>query len=228
VLADSHAAAVKRGWTNIEEGFPATQITFFAGTSTEWNSVRGLDGKLVSTSPSLREQFLRSARATEVGSDFDAYVVYSIGLAISFALKRWVKQEQKDWAAHRDAVATHVRTTNCAHVLGELRRIADKPVLLVAAPFQPRDYCLFSPVIDDDTAAKIRADFFAQCQALARDHKAAFFPQPKRSWAPNGVTTQMMFASPALPDGRDDRRHCNPAYGAILMRGILESGFGAG
>lgn len=227
VLSDSHAAALKQGWSQIEEDFPETRLTFFAGTSTEWNTVRALEGKLVSTSPVLRDQFRRSGRGSEIADAFDAYIVYSIGLAISFALKQWVKQEQKDWDAHRTAAAMHVQTTNCAYALGQLRKITARPVLLIAAPFQPRDFCLFSPSIDDEAAAKIRGDFFAQCEALAKDHGASFFPQPQRTWAPNGVTTKMKFASPALPDGREDRRHCTPRYGAILMRAVLKSGFGS-
>jgi hypothetical protein len=226
VLADSHAAAIKLGWPMIEEDFPDVHPTFFAGTSTEWNTVRAVDGKLVSASPMLKDQFRRSGRGSEIPGDFDAYIVYSIGLAISVALKQWVKQEQKDWEAHRAAVAMHVRTTNCAHTLGQLRKITAKPVLLIAAPFQPHAHCLFSPSLDDEAAAKIRETFFAECEALAADHGAAFFPQPQRTWAPNGVTTKMKFASTERPDGREDRRHCTPRYGAILMRAVLESGFG--
>ena len=227
VLADSHAAALKRGWPLIEDDFPGTELTFFAGTSTEWSNLRAADGKLVPTSKVLRGQFGRSAQGeTEISGDFDAYLLCSIGLAISFALKQWVRQEQRDWPAHREAVARQARHTNCALVLAMLRKITAKPVLLIAAPFQPRDYCLFSPAIDDDAAAKIRGDFFAECEALAADHAATFLPQPKKTWAPNGVTTRMQFASPELPDGREDRRHCTPRYGAIVLRAVLESGFG--
>ncbi|MBV9992803.1 MAG: hypothetical protein JOZ72_16105 [Alphaproteobacteria bacterium] len=226
VLADSHAAALRRGWSLIEEEFPGTALTFFAGTSGEWNSLRLDDGKLAPTSPILQEHFARSARKPAIADDYDAYLVCSIGLAISFALKQWLQQDRQDWPLHRAAVARHIRNTNCAHALALLRKITAKPVLLMAAPFQPQDYCLFSPSLDDETTTRIRTEFFEECEALAARNRATFFRQPKRTWAPNGVTTQMQFASLSLPDGRDDRRHCNPRYGALVLRRVLESGFG--
>src|SRR5690349_2535471 len=97
VLSDSHAASLKRGWSLIEEDFPGTELTFFAGTSGEWNSLRAVDGKLVPESAILREQFGRSAHGmTEIADEFDAYIVCGMGLAISVALKFWARLETKD------------------------------------------------------------------------------------------------------------------------------------
>lgn len=227
VLADSHAAALRRGWSLIEDSFPETALTFFAGTSGEWKSLRLADGKLAPTSPILQEHFDRSAHKPAITDDYDAYIVCSIGLAISFALKQWLQQGQQDWPLHRTAVARHIGNTNCAHALALLRKITAKPVLLMTAPFQPRDFCIFSPSLDDATTTRIRTEFFEECEALATRHKATFFRQPKRTWAPNGVTTKMEFASPSLPDGREDRRHCTPRYGALVLRRVLETGFDA-
>lgn len=224
VLADSHAAALRRGWLLIKDDFPGTELTFFAGTSTEWNSLRVADGKLVPESRVLRDQFGRSAGGmTEIADAFDAYLVCGLGLTISTALKTWLRLEIKDWPMLRTAIAWHIGNITCAHVLATLREITAKPVLLLAAPFQPREFCAFSPTIGDETAAAIRTIFFEECEKLAANRKAAFFPQPKRTWAANGVTTKMKFANPDLPDGKEDRRHCTPEYGAIVVRAALES-----
>jgi len=224
ILADSHAAALKRGWSLIQDDFPGTELTFFAGTSGEWNSLRVIDGKLVPESAVLREQFARSAHhVTEIADDFDAYLICGIGLAISPALKFWLRQEKKEWPMLRTAVAWHISNINAAHVLAALREITAKPILLLAGPFQPRAFCLFSPSINSESAAAIRTIFFEECEALAAKHEATFFPQPKKTWAPNGVTTKMRFANPDLLDGKEDRRHCTPEYGAIILTDILEN-----
>ena len=223
VLADSHAAALRRGWSLIEDDFPGTELTFFAGTSAEWNSLRVVDGKLVPASALLREQFGRSANGlTEIADEFDAYLICGIGLSIPVALKFWLRLETKDWQMLRTGVAWHISNINCAHVLAALREITAKPVLLLPSPFQPRDFCIFSPSIDGEAAAAIRTVFFEECEALAMKHKAVFFPQPKRTWAANGVTTKMKFANLKLADGSEDRRHCTPEYGAIVLRAVLE------
>jgi len=223
VLSDSHAASLKRGWTIIKADFSGTELTFFAGTSGEWNSLRAVDGKLVPESAVLREQFARSVhRKAEIADEYDAYIICSIGLAISSALKTWVRQDPKDWAMHRAIVAAHIQHTNCAHVMATLREITTKPVLLILGPFQPKKFCLFSPSIASEDAAAIRRIFFEECGALAAKHGAMFIPQPETTWAPNGVTTKMKFANPEPLNGQEDRRHCTPEYGAIVLRDVLE------
>lgn len=228
VLADSHAAALKRGWASVKSEYPETDLTFFAGTAAEWGSMRVVDGQLAPESAILREQFGRTTHGmTEIAGDFDAYLICSLGLAISFALKLCARQEQKDWANLRTAVAWHIANGHCAHVLGRLREITAKPTLLLAAPFQPRKFCAFSPSLDQETSVAARTIFFEECEALAAKHNAAFLPQPKSTWAVNGVTTRMKFASQELLNGKEDRRHCTAEYGAIVLKSVFARGFAA-
>jgi hypothetical protein len=103
-----------------------------------------------------------------------------------------------------------------------LHEITAKPVLLIASPFQPQKFCLFSQSIDDESATAVRTIFFEECEALATKYGAAFAPQPEETWAENGVTTKMEFANPDLLNGQEDRRHCTAEYGAIVLTDILK------
>ncbi|HTT98339.1 MAG TPA: hypothetical protein VMF58_09840 [Rhizomicrobium sp.] len=229
MLADSHAAALKHGWSLIEKDFPGTEFTFFPGTiKSEWSSLRAIDGKLVPQSPVLREHFARCVhRKSEIEDEYDAYLICGITLSIAITLKTWLGLEDKDWATHRAIVAARIGAGNAAHVLAVLREITTKPVLLLAAPFQPRAFCLFSPSLDAETAATIRTIFHEECERLAARHGAKFFAQPRETWAANGVTTKMRYANKQPVNGREDRHHCTAEFGAIVLRAVLEQGFAA-
>jgi hypothetical protein len=222
LMGDSHAAAIKRGWTRIESDHSQTEIVFFAGDKGEWHNVRAENGKLVADSARLREQFGRSAKGVEeIAADFDAYIVCSLGLGILMPLGFWASGQYPDWSSYRAAVTAFVRHSGAAHILAELRKITHAPALLSAAPFQPQDFCKWSPSLDAQTTARIRTLFEDECRALAAGHAAIFVPQPEETIAPNKVTTKMEFAAISSDPSREDTRHCNADYGAIVLAGIL-------
>ena len=224
LMGDSHAAALKRGWTRIAGDFPGTGITFFAGDKSEWHSVRAVDGKLVPASARLREQFVRSTKdVEEIPSDFDAYIVCGLDLGILMPLGFWASGLYPDWESYRAAVNAFVRHCGAAHILTELRKITAAPVFVAAAPFQPQAFCKWSPSLEAATSARLRALFEDECKALAADHGAVFVPQPEETIAPNRVTTKMAFAAPSRDTGREDTRHCNENYGAIVLANVLKA-----
>ncbi|SRR5579862_6870252 len=224
LMGDSHAAALKRGWTRIAGDFPGTEITFFAGDKAEWHNVHAAEGKLVPASARLREQFVRSTKdMEEIASDFDAYIVCSLDLGILMPLGFWASGRYPDWESYRAAVNALVRHSGAAHILTELRKIATAPALLAAAPFQPQGFCKWSPSLDDATTARLRALFESECEALAADHAALFVPQAEETIAPNNVTTKMEFAARSRTAEREDTRHCNDDYGAIALAKILSA-----
>jgi hypothetical protein len=223
LMGDSHAAALKRGWQQIAGGFPDVEITFFAGDKAEWHNVHARGGKLVADSARLREQFGRSAVGVEeIPADFDAYIVASLGLGMLMPLGFWASGRYPDWSAYKDAVRAFVRHSGAAHILDELRKITEAPALLSAAPFQPQGFCKWSPSLDTATCAKLRALFEDESAALAREHAAIFVPQPEETLAANGVTTKMEFAAISRDPSREDTRHCNGDYGALVMASILK------
>jgi hypothetical protein len=224
-MSDSHAGALKHGWTRIAQRFGQAEITFFAGHSFDWSSIRAAEGKLVPGTERLRQEFARSAQGLEeIDAGYDAYVLCGLGLAISFPLRLWTHHEQPDWESYRAAVAANIRGTRLAHVLARLRQITQARALVLAGPFQPRAFCKSSPLLDRETALKLRANFVRECEALARAHAARFLSQPDETLAPNGVTTRMTFAAASGDPEREDQRHCNADYGAVAMRHVLEAG----
>lgn len=224
-MGDSHASALKRGWLRIQNDFPETEITFFAGDKAEWHNVHAMGGKLVPDSARLREQFARSTKGVEeISPDFDTYIVCSLNLGILMPLGFWASGQYADWESYRAAVNAFVRHSGAAHILTELRKIAAAPALVAAAPFQPQAFCKWSPSFDDATSARLRALFEHECEALCADHAAIFVAQAEETIAQNRVTTRTEFAAVSRDPAREDRRHCNEEYGAIALAKILKAG----
>ena len=227
LMGDSQLAALKKGWLSVAQHFPKIEITFFAGQNDNWSSIQIVDGKLVPGSEQLRESFRRSSRhLEEIDASFDAYVLCGFKLAISWPLRLWTYHEHTDWSAYQTAVSNYVRNTLFAQVLAKLRKITDAPVVMLAGPHQPNAYCKASPLLDNETAAKLNANFIRECESLAAVHNARLVTQSEETLAPNGVTTQMKFAYVPTEPGRLDFRHCNAEYGAIAMPHILKTGLG--
>jgi len=226
-MGDSHLGALNLGWRRVATHFPEIEITFFAGQDAEWSSIHVVDSRLVPGSEKLRESFKRSTRGLEdIHANFDAYVLTSLKLAISFPLRLWTHHEHADWNSYQTAVAGHVHDTVLAHVLARLREITDAPVVVMAGAHQPSAFCKASPRLDNETAAKLQANFIHECEVLAAAYNARLVTQPEETLATNGVTTQMRFANASADSGRVDLRHCNAEYGAIAMCHILKTGLG--
>jgi hypothetical protein len=225
-MGDSQLGALKQGWRSEAQRFPDIEITFFAGQNPEWSGIRIVDGRLTPGSEKLRESFKRSARdLEEIDANFDAYILCGFNLVISRPLRLWTYHEHADWNAYQTAISYYVRNTLFAKVLAKLRKITDAPVVMLAGPHQPSAYCKASPLLDNETAAKLNANFIRECESLAAAHNARLVTQSEETLAPNGVTTQMKFAYVPKP-GQLDFRHCNADYGAIAMRHILKTGLG--
>jgi len=225
VIGDSQLGALKKGWLSEAPLFSEIEITFFAGQNAEWGSIHIVDGKLAPGSEPLREAFKRSARGPkEIDADYDAYILYGLNLAISYPLRLWTYHEHADWNAYQAAVSDYVHNTLFAQVLVKLREITEAPIVVLAGPHQPHDYCKASPLLDNETAAKLHANFIRECETLATAYNARLVTQLEETLAPNGVTTQMKFANIPKEPGRIDLRHCNAEYGAIAMRHILKTG----
>jgi hypothetical protein len=221
LMGDSQAGALKLGWNRIHGEFPDVEITFFAGRSTDWHSVTVSDRKLVPGAEHLRDQLRRSSRGLEeISADYDAYIVCGLGLGFGKPLGLWTDRACTDIDSYRTDVAAFVRRSGCAHVLTKLREITAAPALILPAPFQ---HAATAPSLDGAVAAELRRVFLGECEALAALHKAILVAQPAQTVAPDGISTRMEFAAPAVPDApRRDRYHCNEDYGALVMANILE------
>lgn len=225
LMGDSQLGALKLGWRSEAKRFPEIEITFFAGQNDNWNGIQIVDGKLVPDSEQLRASFNRSSRGMEeIDASYDAYVLCSFKLAISYPLRLWTYHEHTDWNAYQTVVSNYVRNTLLAKVLAKLREITIAPIAMLAGPHQPHAYCKASPLLDDETAAKLNANFIRECESLAAAYNARLVIQAEETLAPNGVTTQMKFAYIPKDLGQLDFRHCNPEYGAIAMPHILKAG----
>jgi len=227
LMGDSQLGALKMGWRSVAQQFPEIEITFFAGQNADWSGIQIVDGRLAPGSEKLREAFKRSTRGLEeIDASYDAYVLCGFKLVISYPLRLWTYHEQADWNAYQTAVSHYVRNTLFAKVLAKLRKITDAPVIMLAGPHQPNAYCKASPLLDNEMAAKLNANFIRECESLAAAHNARLITQSEETLAPNGVTTQMKFAYVPTDPDRLDFRHCNAEYGAIAMPHILKIGLG--
>lgn len=221
LMGDSQAGALKLGWMRIQDEFPDVEITFFAGRSTDWHGVTVSGRTLVAGSEHLREQLRRSSRGLgEIAAGYDTYVVCGLGLGFGKPLGLWTDRVCADWDSYRTEVAAFVRRSGCAYILAKLREITAAPALFLPAPFQ---HAATAPSLDGAVAARLRAVFLGECEALAALHKAILVAQPAETLAPNGISTRMEFAAPAIPNApRRDRYHCNEDYGALVMANILK------
>jgi len=227
LMGDSQLGALKMGWRSVAQHFREIEITFFAGQNADWGGIQIVDGTLAPSSENLREAFKRSTRGREeIDASFDAYILCGFNLAISRALRLWTYHEHVDWNAYQIAVSYYVSNTLFAKVLAKLRKITDAPVVMLAGPHQPNAYCKASPLLDNEMAAKLNANFIRECESLAAAHNARLVTQSEETLAPNGVTTQMKFAYVPKEPGKLDFRHCNAEYGAIAMPHILKTGLG--
>jgi hypothetical protein len=226
IMGDSHVAALKLGWPLIESEFAGAEPTFFVGTNVEWRSVSASDGKLTPHTEALRKQFAASSNGqTQIEAGFDAYAVYGLGLGIGRFLNGALAAPNiADIAQHH--IRKKLRLTTAANVLAMLRSITSARVILVAVPYQPADFNTAVPQLTSEVRGLISAVFLQECESLARDHHVEFMPQPRSTVSADLVTTKMEYARRETKAGVADHIHCNPQYGALVLRQILEAAVG--
>jgi hypothetical protein len=226
IMGDSHVTALKLGWPLIESEFANTEPTFFAGTNVEWRNVGVRDGQITPHSEALRNQFAASSNGhTQINAGFDAYAVNGLGLGIGrFLSAALAAQDIADIAQQH--MRKKLRLTTAANVLAMLRGITSARVFLLPAPYQPAEFSTAVTQLTREVRSMISTLFLQECRSLARDHQVEFMPQPYSTVSGDLVTTKMEYARRETRAGLADHVHCNPQYGALVLRQILESAVG--
>jgi hypothetical protein len=235
VIGDSHAAALRAGWGHLRTEFPDIDLTFFAAMIQHMEAFRLGEEELIATTDDLRKRMkLTSDGKTLVHNDYDAYLICGLGLKHALVMRVHADLRGKTGITENyfdvtlpAAVEDAVRGTLAMRILNMLQQITGAPILLIPQPAKADDDGV-SPDIQSGTLENLRrglAIFDAACTTLIEKRGASYLPQPRETFAKNGVTTKAAYATaPArleVTKAGVDRSHMNGAYGAILLRAAL-------
>lgn len=238
IIGDSHAAALKTGWTAIAAEYPGVEPTFFAARTELMESLEVAGNALVATPP-LRKRFkLTSGGQAEIRNTYDAYAI--CGLRISCALAVQVQKafeaKQKGGAASPEsstddvlvkAIEDSLQMTMGIRMLDMVRQITDATAIVIPQPSRAEIDAPVSdsPVNPSKNMRWILPVFQTACVRLARQRKASFLPQPAETLSETSLATKATYArSPSRLDTEktgEDRSHMNSEYGAIVLREAL-------
>lgn len=235
LIGNSHLAALKRGWPEIKAAFPGVVLDFYGSAGVTLH-LEVCGGKLVALDAKVQRRLaMTSAKSGEIEPVYDAYVVCGLSLKPMLAIKAYIAKfgelrtsgrvtaaNIEDLAA---AMGSALRGSLAVDVMSKLRRITDAPIFLIATPLAAyeRNVGLWKKMKHQET--RVAAALDKTCRKLALDFSATFVPQPAETIAANGLTTRPEFY--LLPvyqvkDEKADHTHMNPAFGAIVLRDVLE------
>lgn len=237
LIGNSHVANLKLGWPEVEPDFPDYSLVFFASDGLSMH-VEISDGKLVAPESGIRARMAMTSKTDgDIAPIYDAYVVCGLGLSSLRAILTMSRTMAARRLAGLKTPATVedialgmeqlMRDAIAIDILSKLRHLTQQPIFLIATPLTAHER---HPEIWDKMDAQKRLDFVAAayhlaCTQVAREYDAVFVPQPAETVGPNVLTTRPEFYRLPLEQvllEKVPHTHMNPAFGAIVLRDVLE------
>jgi len=238
IIGDSHTAALKRGWETLRMEWADIELEIFSASRTllEYIAVEG--NTLVATDRRLRNYFAHSSGGkTEIAPDYDVYVLCGLGLSphnVTYVYNRCrafhhalePKLPLVSGAMLRAAIASQLDVSDAFRMLRTLRQITGAPALLIASPLPARARTKeFWPEVEKNgDVSDLLSVFRSVCASVLREMNAEFIRQPEETLADECATRDEFGrnAERLFPGHPDDYSHMNGAYGAIILRAVLE------
>lgn len=241
MIGDSHAAALKIGWTAIQREFPETQLVFFASGA---NSMQGLTvsaGYLIPSEPVLRQRIVQSSGGREaIANDFAGYILCGLGFAPARAVH--LSEAYRVESSYRDsrcpisdecfqyAVEGILRRSLATETLLKLREITPAPIAVIASPMRSETdpYPIF-PVPEQAQESghenQIAALFVSAAYRVAQELDFKFFPQPTITLKSPLYTRELYSRAANIKPHEtvldSHHIHMNGKYGSEVLRSIL-------
>ena len=234
LIGNSHVAALKLGWPQVQARFPATDLVFFASAGLSI-TFEVQDGKLVCPDPRIRKRLaLTSGGEGDVAPVYDVYVLCGLELSSMRAFRAYAAKRRAEGAKVGRTVDDFVaamkpalRDTIAIEVAAKLRTLTDAPIFAIATPLpaQERHVELWDRLKSLGLEATVAQSYDIACSDVAGEQGATFLPQPAETVGENGLTTRNRFYL-LRPDQvaaeKSLHTHMNPDYGAIVLRDALE------
>ena len=245
VLGNSHVAALRLAYTQIQDRPPGLVLEFLASGQAGLAEIALDRGDLIATSPRTAADFLRfGARARIPLAEYDFFLIVGLGFNVYGleplyreyrcpGLNGWQSAHPKrslvSEAAMRQMIAAPLRSCLSGRVAALLRQGSDKPIFQQAQP-RPAETLLLQKHYPSLRRAVARGDaqalstLFEQAAALAcLDH---YLPQPPET-RHKGLLTAVAYtenaprltADPARlqRQAANDFLHANGVYGARML-----------
>jgi hypothetical protein len=237
LIGNSHVGALKLGWPEIEAQFPGFTLDFYA-TAGQSMELEVHDGRLVpATEPVRKRLAVTSGKNGDIEAGYDAYVVCGLTLSAMRALHAYNTRftELRQAGRHKTAgiedfapaMELALRGAIAVDVAAKLRRITQAPVFLIATPYgaHVRHEHLWERLSARGHDEIVERAYDMACRKIAGESSVTFVPQPAETVDSNGFTTReafFLFPLDYVRNERAEHTHMNAAFGAIVLRDVLE------
>lgn len=237
LIGNSHIAALKLGLPQIQPLFPGFALDFYACAG-EALELKISGGKLVAATDHIRSRLaVTSGKSGDIEPIYDAYVLCGLTLSAMRAIRayniklmelRSIGQAKTATVADfAQAMEPALRLSLAVDIAAKLRELTQAPIFLIATPFAAyeRHADLWQKLATRRLEAHVAQAYEMACNTVAQDLSATFVPQPAETVGGNGLTTREEFYLLPLEQVRMEKAphtHMNPAYGAIVLRDVLE------
>lgn len=235
LLGNSHLAALKLGWPQIEADYPGMTLDCYASAGDSLDLV--VSGNHIEpANEGVRARLAHtSGKSGDIEPGYDAYVV--CGLLLSFVRAMRVYREKTAELrssgmapaaakeAGIDAVCDALRPLLFADVLAKLREITAAPIFLIGTPLPALERHPNLENAGEKMRASFRAAYETASGRIAKEFKAQFLRQPQETVGPIELTTRSEFYLLGTEYVRTEKAvhaHMNAAYGAIVLKDVLE------
>jgi len=242
LIGNSHLGCLKLGWDEIATRHSDTKVTFFGTPRRTILHLRARQHRLVPTTESVETSFMRTSDGLSVIDPqlYDAFVI--CGLTVSSVLVMGLAcRYTPDSLSHLSerhlvsddffkAILAEMNQASAGYKTAKrLRRITDKPILILPPPMPSEQITLKQPRLtkfqQDESGTRLATLVQEAVESLDKD-VAEFVWQPQQTLA-HGVFTQHEFStnsSRLLTDEKhsdDDAIHMNGEFGAAALTDIL-------
>lgn len=237
LIGNSHVANLKKALPGVAPDFPDIETVFFAseGVSMELEIV---DGKLRGRVQHVRDRMaMTSGTDGDIAPVHDAYVACGLTLSSMRAIRAFQRvlkelppgERGKVFEAEEVAqiMAPAIRASLAIDIAAKLRAIGAAPVFVIATPLTAyeRHADLWQGWEKRNRVAMLEAAYTLACHGAAQAHGAVFVPQPPQTIGPNVLTTRPEFYLTSPQEVKLEaahHAHMNTAFGAIVLRDVLE------
>lgn len=235
LIGNSHVGALKLGWPLIEADFPGMDLDFYASAGASLDLVVS-GGHIEPASEGVRARLAyTSGKSGDIEPGYDAYVVCGLLLSSlragrAYRVKK-AEQNSKDVARATAKEACLAAARDClrsllfADVLAKLRQITTAPIFLIGTPLPALERHANMKKFSNGLRMSLKEAYEAASETIAGECNAQFLRQPEETVGPIELTTRSEFylLSPEqVSQEKAVHTHMNAAYGAIVLRDVLE------
>jgi hypothetical protein len=220
LIGNSHLACLKLAWDQCRDRFPGYDVSFFGARGHRMIHMEREGDHLVSRRPAVRESLVVTGGAESIDTtQFDGFGL--CGLSLLFP-----QLDRRLSSAVRGAVLRQMfEQSIAAHILGLLRQVTDRPVLVTGVPLTSAE----NPDLGDDETLADYGDMIGDIEALVAAAGGRFLPQPavtregrfgtRPLYSKGSVRMDLGAGLEEHPD--TDHKHMNAAFGELVLAEML-------